>query len=246
MREEVFNYIKKKYKVSPEYPWGKYENNAVFRHADNKKWFALVLEVGRDKLGLSGNERVDVINLKIDDRMFKEVLLKEKEILPAYHMNKEHWISVVLDGTVKEDKVFDLIGASFLATASKKKKEKVRLPKEWIVPANPKFYDIVHAFDNTDTIDWKQSSSVKAGDTIFMYAAAPVSAILYKCRAVEVDIPYEYAGKDLTIHTVMKIRLLRKYEPERFTFDRLKEDYGIYAVRGPRGVPNSLSHELNR
>lgn len=246
MREEVFNYIKKKYKVSPEYPWGKYENNAVFRHADNKKWFALVLEVGRDKLGLSGNERVDVINLKIDDRMFKEVLLKEKEILPAYHMNKEHWISVVLDGTVKEDKVFDLIGASFLAAASKKKKEKVRLPKEWIVPANPKFYDIVHAFDNTDTIDWKQSSSVKARDTIFMYAAAPVSAILYKCRAVEVDIPYEYAGKDLTIHTVMKIRLLRRYEPERFTFDRLKEDYGIYAVRGPRGVPNSLSHELNR
>ena len=246
MREEVFNHIKKKYKVSPEYPWGKYENNAVFRHADNKKWFALVLEVGRDKLGLSGNERVDVINLKIDDRMFKEMLLKENGILPAYHMNKEHWISVILDGTVKEDKVFELISASFLATASKKKKEKVRLPKEWIVPANPKFYDIVHAFDNTDTIDWKQSSSVKAGDTIFMYAAAPVSAILYKCRAVEVDIPYEYAGKDLTIHTVMKIRLLRRYEPERFTFDRLKEDYGIYAVRGPRGVPNSLSHELNQ
>ncbi len=94
-----------------------------------------MLEVGRDKLGLSGNERVDVINLKIDDRMFKEMLLKEKGILPAYHMNKEHWISVILDGTVKEDKVFDLIGASFLVTASKKKKEKVRPPKEWIVPA---------------------------------------------------------------------------------------------------------------
>ena len=151
-----------------------------------------------------------------------------------------------MDGTVKEDKVFELISASFLATASKKKKEKVRPPKEWIVPANPKFYDIVHAFDNRDTIDWKQSSSVKAGDTIFMYVAAPVSAILYKCRAVEVDIPCEYADKDLTINTVMKIRLLRRYEPERFTFDRLKEEYGIYAVRGPRGVPNSLSHELNR
>ena len=54
-----------------------------------------MLEVGRDKLGLSGNERVDVINLKIDDRMFKEMLLKENGILPAYHMNKEHWISVI-------------------------------------------------------------------------------------------------------------------------------------------------------
>lgn len=246
MREEIFTYIKKKYKVSPEYPWGKYENNAVFRHSDNKKWFALVMEVGRDKMGLSGDGRVDVINLKIDDRMLKETLLKEKGILPAYHMNKEHWISVVLDGTVKADKVFDLIGASFLATASKKKKEKIRHPKEWIVPANPKFYDIEHAFDSTDIIDWKQSSSVKAGDTVFMYVAAPVSAILYKCRVVEADIPYEYTGKDLTITTVMKIRLLIRYERERFTFDRLKADYGIYAVRGPRSVPNSLSHELNR
>ena len=56
MREEIFTYIKKKYKVSPEYPWGKYENNAVFRHSDNQKWFALEMEVGRDKLGLPGNE----------------------------------------------------------------------------------------------------------------------------------------------------------------------------------------------
>ena len=138
---------------------------------------------------------------------------------------------------MKEDKVFDLISASFVATASKKKKEKVRPPKEWIVPANPKFYDIVHAFDNRDTIDWKQSSSVKAGDTIFMYVAAPVSAILYKCRAVEVDIPCEYADKDLTINTVMKIRLLRRYEPERFTFDRLKRSMGFMRSGGQGECP---------
>lgn len=246
MREQVFAYIKKQYKASPEYPWGTYENNAVFRHSDNKKWFALVLEVGRDKLGLGGSGRVDAVNLKIDDRMLREVLMQDKGILPAYHMNKEHWISVLLDGTVKEEKVYDLIDASFLATASKKKKEKIRPPKEWIVPANPKFYDIEHAFDNTDTIDWKQSSSVRAGDTIFMYVAAPVSAILYKCKAVETDIPYKYESKDLTITTVMKIQLLRRYEPGQFPFDKLKKDYGIYAVRGPRSVPNSLSHELNR
>lgn len=117
MREQVFAYIKKQYKASPEYPWGTYENNAVFRHSDNKKWFALVLEVGRDKLGLEGSGRVDAVNLKIDDRMLREVLMQDKGILPAYHMNKEHWISVLLDGTVKEEKVYDLIDASFLATA---------------------------------------------------------------------------------------------------------------------------------
>lgn len=246
MRDKIFSYIKKEYKISPEYPWGKYENNAVFRHSDNKKWFALVMEVQREKLGLSEWGYADVINLKIDDVMHRDILTREKGILPAYHMNKKHWISVLLDGTVKEDKVFDLIDASFLATASKKKKEKIRLPKEWIVPANPKYYDIEHAFDNKKVIDWKQSSSIKVGDTIFMYVAAPISAILYKCKAIEVGIPYNYEDKSLVITTIMRLQLLQRYGPEQFTFDRLKKDYGIYAVRGPRGVPNSLSYELNR
>ena len=245
MREKIFAYIKKKYKVSPEYPWQKYDGNAVFRHRDNKKWFALVMSVGREKLGLAGEGDVDGINLKIDDMVLKDTLVGGKGIFPAYHMNKEHWITVLLDGTVDEDKLHDLIQISFEATASKKKKEKIRLPKEWLIPANPKFYDIVHAFDHEEIINWKQSSSVKVGDTLFMYAAAPVSAILSKCKAVEVDIPYNYQDKNLTITTVMKIRLLGRYDPERFTFQRLKKDYGIYAVRGPRGIPNSLSHELN-
>ena len=245
MRETIFAYIKKKYKVSPEYPWAKYDGNAVFRHSDNKKWFALVMGVEKNKLGLSGSEYVDVINLKIDDMVFRDILVQQEGILPGYHMNKEHWISVFLDGTVEEAKVYDLIDASFLATASKKKKAKIRPPKEWIIPANPKFYDVEDAFDNAEIIDWKQSSSVKVGDTVFMYVAAPVSAILYKCKVVEVDIPYDYQDKNLTITTLMKIKLLRRYNRQQFTFDRLKEDYGIYAVRGPRGVPNSLSRELN-
>lgn len=245
MREKIFAYIKKKYKTSPEYPWAKYDNNAVFRHSENKKWFALAMCVERDKLGLSGSEYVDVINLKIDDIMFRDMLVQKEGILPGYHMNKQHWITVLLDGTVKEDEVYNLIDVSFLATASKKKKEKIRPPKEWIIPANPKFYDIEHAFDNEDIIDWKQGSGIKARDTVFMYVAAPVSAILYKCKVMEVDIPYDYQDENLTITKLMKIKLLHRYDRKQFTFGRLKEDYGIYAVRGPRGVPNSLSHELN-
>ena len=245
MRETVFAYIKKKYKISPEYPWAKYDSNAVFRHSDNKKWFALVMGVERNKLGLSDAGYVDVIDLKIDDMMFRDMLLQKEGILPGYHMNKDHWITVLLDGTVEENMIYDLIDASFLATASKKKKGKICPPKEWIIPANPKYYDIEHAFDNEDIIDWKQSSSIKVGDTVFMYVAAPISAILYKCKVVEADIPYDYQDKNLTINTLMKIKLLQKYDSKQFTFDKLKKDYGIYAVRGPRGVPNSLSHELN-
>lgn len=245
MRDTVFAHIKKKYKVCPEYPWRKYDDNAVFRHSDNKKWFALVMSVGRGKLGLSGDGCVDVINLKIDDIMLRDMLVREKGICRAYHMNKEHWITVLLDGAVEEDKVYNLINMSYEATASKKKKVKSRPPKEWLIPANPKFYDTQHAFDHEKVINWKQSGSIKAGDTVFMYVAAPVSAILYKCKVVEADIPYNYEDKNLTITTVMRIQFLQKYDPKKFSFDRLKKDYGIYAVRGPRGIPNSLSHELN-
>lgn len=108
---------------------------------------------------------------------FRDMLIQEDGIMPAYHMNKLHWISVLLDGSVPEEKVRELIDMSFMATASAKKKEKIRPPKEWIIPANPKYYDIIHAFDETDVIDWKQGAGIKKGDTVFMYVGAPVSAV---------------------------------------------------------------------
>ena len=244
MVRELFQYIRKKYKTTPEYPWRMYDTYAVFRHADNRKWFALVMEVSRDKLGLKGTEEVPVINLKVDDLFFRDMIIREEGIMPAYHMNKLHWITVLLDGTVPKERVYDLLEMSYLATASVKKKEKIRPPKDWIVPANPKFYDVIGAFEAADEIDWKQGSGIKKGDTVFLYVASPVSAILYKCRVLETDIPYDYSDQNLTIKALMKIRLLKRYESDQFSFEVLKNEYGIYAIRGPRGIPNSLSRAL--
>ena len=127
------------------------------------------MDVQSDIVGLTGTDYVDVINLKVDDIFFRDLIIQENGIMPAYHMNKMHWISVRLDGTVPEERVFDLIDMSYMATASAKKKEKIRPPKEWIIPANPKYYDIMHAFDDTDTINWKQGAGIEKGDTVFMY-----------------------------------------------------------------------------
>ena len=79
-----------------------------------------------------------------------------------------------------------------------------------------------------------------------MYVGAPISAILYKCKVTETDIPYQYQDENLTIKALMKIRLLKRYDPDCFTFEVLKTEYGIFAVRGPRGVPNSLSAVLEK
>ncbi len=242
-REGVLSYARKKYGTKPDYPWKRDPDSVVLRHEDSHKWYGLIMCIRREKLGLPGNEPVDILNVKCDPAL-GEVLRTGKGIFPAYHMNRFAWISVLLDGTVPEEKVLDLLDMSYSLTASQKKKENRRGPKEWLVPANPKFYDIEEAFRKNKVIDWKQSSNVKVGDTVYMYVAAPVSAILYKCRAVEVDIPYEHKGKYVTISRVMRLELLEQYDRTRFTFDVLKK-FGVYAVRGPRSMPNSLSCEIN-
>lgn len=143
MRQEVYEYINRQYKVSPEYPWAKDQTSAVFRHGDNRKWFALIMDVKRNKLGLAGEDSVDAVNLKIDDMFFRDMLVREEGIMPAYHMNKEHWITVLLDGTVETEKVYDLIDRSFLATASKKRKTEFKEERN----------------GNSDFINWKQFQS---------------------------------------------------------------------------------------
>ena len=236
------------------------EPSPCLRHGDNRKWFALVMEVPVSKLGMpgsgpevpvsemgmTGDFYVDVINLKMDDLIFRDMIIREEGIFPAYHMNKMYWISVLMDGTVPDGRIKDLLDMSFMATASAKKKAKVRPPKEWIVPANPKYYDIEHAFDHADEIDWKQGAGIKTGDTVFMYVAAPVSAILYQCKVVGTDIPFHYVDRNLSVMALMRIRLEKRYERDLFTFETLKSEYGIFAVRGPRGIPHSLSAALKK
>ena len=243
-RQSVEEYIRKKYKVKPEYPWRKFPGYAVFRHADNSKWFALAADVDREKAGFPGTGPVDVIDLKIDDLYFRDILIREEGIFPGYHMNKQHWISILLDGTVPDEQVFSLIDTSFLATASARKKQKIRPPKEWIIPSNPKYFDVVRAFNEQELIHWKQGAGIRKGDTVYMYVGAPVSAVLYRCKVTETDIPYRKKHKYLTIKALMMIRLEKRYPPEAFPLEVLKAEYGVFAVRGPRGIPNSLSAAL--
>lgn len=121
MRKELESYIVDKYSVEPEYPWAKMPTFAVFRHSNNKKWFAVIMTITKDKLGLDSTESIDVVNLKCDPLMN---VTTEKGIFPAYHMSKTHWISVALDGSVQEDKVKWLLDLSYDLTNKKIKKKK--------------------------------------------------------------------------------------------------------------------------
>lgn len=100
------------------------------------------------------------------------------------------------------------------------------------------------AFAQAEEINWKQGRGIKTGDTVFMYVAAPVSAILYKCRVTKTDIPAYFDNGEVRMKSLMRIKLLKRYPPDRFTFDVLGKEYGIFAVRGPRGIPDSLKKAL--
>lgn len=113
-------YIVQTYSAEKDNPWIRFPKYTVFRHV-NQKWFAVIMEVPRSKLGLQGNDSLEVINLKCQPALIGS-LRGETGIFPAYHMNKEHWITVTLDGSVPTETIQMLLDMSFEATASKRKK----------------------------------------------------------------------------------------------------------------------------
>lgn len=244
-RDDLAAYIKEKYGCGEEYPWIRYPNYAVFRHADNEKWFGLVMNIPVSKLGLRGDDNADILNVKLGDPLLADLLIKQEGYFRGYHISRGNWVSILLDGTVPFDDICRWLDESYICTASAKKKQQMRAPKEWVIPSNPKHYDIISAFEAESEIDWKQGKGIRKGDTVYIYVGSPVSAILYKCAVTETDIPYKYDNGKLRINSIMKIKLLKKYPPDKFTFAVLNDEYEIYAVRGPRGIPESLSAALN-
>ena len=117
MKDQIFAYVKEKYGTISEHPWKKYPGNAVLRHEDNNKWYGLIMTVEKVKLGLSGEGSIDAINVKCDDQMLHDMLIGREGYLPGYHMNKQSWLTILLDGTVSLDEVCGMIDASFVTTA---------------------------------------------------------------------------------------------------------------------------------
>lgn len=116
-------YITETYGADEEYLWQRYPNYCVFRRTDNKKWFALIADVPKEKLGLDGEGIVNVLNVKLDP-ILVDSLKRSAGFLPAYHMNKATWITVLPDGAVPDEQIKILLDMSFEITAPKTKNER--------------------------------------------------------------------------------------------------------------------------
>lgn len=112
MRKRVEKYIKDKYNITPNYPWKSNPEYATFKEKDNDKWFALVMHLQKRTLGLKEDGDIWVMNVKAnpDFIMFASHF---DGFMPAYHMNKKHWITVFLDGSVDIERVYECIDTSY-------------------------------------------------------------------------------------------------------------------------------------
>lgn len=104
--------------ISMDHPWESNPDHTIYRHSDTRKWFALIARIPYQTLGINKPDFVDFINLKCDPDLIDD-LRHEQGILPAYHMNKRHWITVLLDGSCPSQRIQSLILFSHRLTAKK-------------------------------------------------------------------------------------------------------------------------------
>ena len=117
-RSQLDKYITDYYGVRAERLFEKNPGFQVYRHNDTKKWFAMIMDLPESRLGLDGQEIIDVVNLKCDPILIGSLRM-EQGFYPAYHMNKENWITAALDGSASEENIKFFLDLSFELTAPK-------------------------------------------------------------------------------------------------------------------------------
>ena len=117
----VIEYVREKYQDELQFLWARFPDNAIFRRKDNAKWYAALLVLQKKKLGLDEEGAVEIIDLrgKPEDM---GTLLDGKKYFPGYHMNKKHWYTICLDGSVPKEEIFCRIDESFALAGQRGRK----------------------------------------------------------------------------------------------------------------------------
>lgn len=109
---KLLHYALEKYGAEPEFLWEKFSDNAVLRRKDTEKWFAVLLSVSRRKLGVDSDETAEIVDLRTHSENIPK-LIDDKKFFPGWHMNKKHWFTIILDGSVSFEEICKRIGESW-------------------------------------------------------------------------------------------------------------------------------------
>ena len=118
-RKKLLDYAESAYGTKAEYPWESAPDYAVLRHG-NGKWYGVIMDIHKSKLGIPCDEIIDVLNVKCDPFLLGTFLSRDG-YFPAYHMNKNNWITVALDGKVDIEQVKFMLDMSYEIIDRKKK-----------------------------------------------------------------------------------------------------------------------------
>ena len=111
-RKIVMEYMAEQYGTVPEYPWLQYPNYCTFKASVSHKWYAALLDIKERHLGVTSDRVVDVLNVKVDPAQLP-ALIDGVHYFAGYHMNKRHWLSIVLDDGTDYDRVRQLLDDSY-------------------------------------------------------------------------------------------------------------------------------------
>lgn len=117
----IIRHAREKYGDELEFLWANFPHDAILRRQDNRKWYAAVLTAAQNKIGLAGDKIIEIV----DVRMAPEdvaVKVDGQRIFPGYHMNKKHWVTLLLDGSMSEEELLALVDESYALAAKPNKK----------------------------------------------------------------------------------------------------------------------------
>ena len=120
-RDELIRYVGERFSVDAEYPWD--DESYIFRHTGNRKWFAVGMRVPAGRLGLNRFGLIDIVDVKCGP-LLMDTYRKQPGILPGYHMNKDNWVTILLDGSAEDSLITELFEISFDLTNSTPKTKK--------------------------------------------------------------------------------------------------------------------------
>lgn len=264
--------VRKTYGDAVERTFKNYDDVGVFRDPKTDKWYGIVMTVSKarlerlsaEKLAKDRGEKlppekkrkeapkdhdarpedeIEILNVKLDPVKIP-LLEKADGFYPCYHMNRTHWITVALDGSVSDDYLMELLSESralAIRKASSSGAASRRVPGQplrWFVPANPKYYDIEAAFREQEEIFWAQAAKFEPGDICYMYVGAPRSAILYKAVVTAVNCG-TYTNHKGKTRTMMLIRKLEEYPPDLLPWSDIKTT-GIGTAQGTKSINPTL------
>ncbi len=116
--KELIAYVREVYGDELEFLWEKFPENAVWRRKDTGKWYGALLTVSKRKLGIKSSDKVEIIDLRAVPEVL-ERLIDNKKYFAGYHMNKKHWYTIILDGSVPTEEILDMIEGSYLLAKKK-------------------------------------------------------------------------------------------------------------------------------